>query len=422
MNLTVREVLQEGERILRQHEVPAADWDAQLLLADLLGRPVLELPLIASEAVPAGELACYRERIARRSRREPLQYILGYTEFMGLRFGVDRPVLIPRPETELLVETVLGWPLPATARVADVGTGSGAIAISLARLRPHWEVWASDLSPQAIQVARDNASRHGVAERLHWLVGDLMDPFPADRQWDVIVCNPPYIATPELAGIQEEVRQEPRLALDGGPDGLAIYRRLVPAAAARLAPGGYLGVEIGAGQAAAVTGLFAQAGLGAVRVIRDLAALDRHVVGRKEYTQAVWNKEMNYSGRGGEAMKVLFLVLNEEEYLNQVLTALQEVGVKGATIMESVGMGRTVMEGSHFLPLIAGLMKSLEKARPHNLTIFSVIESDDVLQRAVQVIQQIVGDLTEPGKGILFVLPVETAIGLAPDTDEGGSG
>jgi release factor glutamine methyltransferase len=193
-------------------------------------------------------------------------------------------VLVPRPDTETLVDEALARlaerpPEAPAPRVADVGTGSGAIAVTLAKQRPTAEVLATDISAEALEVARENASRHGVA--ITFLHGDLEAPLAPHAPLDLIAANLPYIPTGDLAGLPPEVRHEPRRALDGGDDGLELVRRLVAAASALLAPGGALALEVGAGQAPSAAELCRAAGLTDVRLRRDLGSIDRVVSGRR---------------------------------------------------------------------------------------------------------------------------------------------
>lgn len=279
---------------LQRHEVPAARWDAEVLLGAVIGAPPLRLPLMLADPVPGEAATRYRELIRRRAAREPLQYILGRQEFMGLDFAVDPSVLVPRPETELLVEAALAYlnelavNRAASAAgdamlAADLGTGSGAIAVALAVGAPGLRVWATDISADAIAVAMANAARHGVADRIVFAIGDLFAPLPGELRGRLalVVSNPPYIASRELPELQAEVRREPRLALDGGPDGLAFYRRIVAEAPRWLRAGGLLALEIGAGQGVAVAGMVADHGAYADWTVQtDYAGHDRVVLAK----------------------------------------------------------------------------------------------------------------------------------------------
>ncbi|MDO3377662.1 peptide chain release factor N(5)-glutamine methyltransferase [Geoalkalibacter halelectricus] len=256
---TVLRVLEWTAGYFRERGIESARLDADLLLAKTLGVDRVGLYLRYDQPLNPEELNSFRAWVARRARHEPLAYILGEVEFWSLAFGLTPDVLIPRPDTEVLVEEALARG-PEGARVLDVGTGSGAIAVCLAVERPTWQVTALDVSPAALAVAQDNARRHQVAERMRFLQGDLAR-LP-DEKFDLIVANPPYIPSADLAGLMPDVRDyEPHLALDGGPDGLAAYRALAAQAPRCLSPEGRLLVEIGQGQEPAVQELFTQAGL-----------------------------------------------------------------------------------------------------------------------------------------------------------------
>lgn len=234
----------------------------------------------------------YRGWVQRHRAGEPIQYIVGHESFFGMSFVVNRHVLIPRPETELLVETVLkeieadpsigaGLSSNRPRRIADLGTGSGVIAITLARHLPQWEVWAVDCSAAALTVAQENARRLG-AVGIRWLQGDFCQPLlDQGVRVDVVVSNPPYVARPELEQLAVGVRDyEPRLALDGGEEGLDAYRRIIGQLPAVLAPGGFVAFEVGMKQAEAVMGLLQAAGFHACRAEADLAGVLRFVLAR----------------------------------------------------------------------------------------------------------------------------------------------
>lgn len=249
--------------------------DAELLLAHVLGTRREALFLHPEREVAGAQIRAFQELVRRRAvERAPVAYLVGTRGFRHLELAVDPRVLVPRPETELLVE--VGLELPRGARVVDVGTGSGAVALALAGERPDLEVTATDVDEDALAVARGNAARLGIA--VTFAAGDLLDAVPA-ATFDAILSNPPYIAEGDRAALPPDVRaHEPARALFAGPDGLDVYRRLVPQAAAA-AP--LLAVEVGAGQAEAVTGLMRDAGLPDVEVRPDLAGIDRVVVGRR---------------------------------------------------------------------------------------------------------------------------------------------
>lgn len=254
--------------------------DAELLLAEILKLNRIGLYLNFDRPVQSDELAAFRALIERRARREPIAYILGRCEFWSLTFKVGPEVLIPRGDTETLVEAALKV-LPPDGTLLDVGVGSGAIALALAHERPDLSVEGIDLSPAALAIAAENAQALGVAARVTLRQGDLF-ALAGSRQYDVIVSNPPYIAVGEKATLMPEVRDfEPALALFAGEDGLDCYLALIPAAKELLKGSGTLLVEVGAGQAAAVAELFAVAGYTEIFTHRDLAGIERVVAGRK---------------------------------------------------------------------------------------------------------------------------------------------
>ncbi|HZS36481.1 MAG TPA: peptide chain release factor N(5)-glutamine methyltransferase [Polyangia bacterium] len=256
--------------------------DAELLLAEVLKLDRVGLYTHFDQPLKADELAAYRELIKRRLAGEPVAYLLGRREFRSLDLRVDARVLVPRPETETVVEVALGL-LPearegAAPRVVDVGTGSGAIALAIKAARPDVEVLAIDRSPDAAEVARANAERLSLAVEI--LVGDLLAPAAARAPFDLVVSNPPYIASGDLPQLPPEVRREPHSALDGGPDGLAVLRRLIADARPLLHPAGALVLEVGAGQAPLVAELLTAAGYAAPSITRDLANIERVVAAR----------------------------------------------------------------------------------------------------------------------------------------------
>jgi len=237
--------------------VPEPRADAEVLLARALDTTRAGLVVGARRPLPETAARDFAALVGRRAGREPLHYILGEREFWSLPLAVDRRVLVPRPETELVVETALRL-APAARRVLDVGTGSGAIAAALARELPAARVWASDVDTDALAVARANLARQAPGVAL--VCGDLLAPFRT-AAFDLVAANPPYVADAELGGLAPEVRDhEPRVALAAGPDGLAALGRLMAEAPRVLAPGGWLVVEVGAGQAAAVRRLAEEAG------------------------------------------------------------------------------------------------------------------------------------------------------------------
>ena len=254
--MTVLEAIQRSTEFLARKGVDSPRLQAELLLAHLLRLPRMKLYLNFERALTPSEVETMRQFVKRRGQREPLQHILGTTSFCGLEVAVNRDVLVPRPETELLAER--GWtylnqlstlnPQPSTA--LDFGTGSGCIAIALAHHCPSARIEAIDLSPTALALARENAARNGVADRIQFREGNGFAAVPAGTQFDLIISNPPYIPSAEIATLQPEVRDfDPKAALDGGPDGLDYYRRLASEAPPFLRPTGRLMLEFGDGQA-----------------------------------------------------------------------------------------------------------------------------------------------------------------------------
>jgi release factor glutamine methyltransferase len=222
----------------------------------------------------------YTELLERRRKGEPIQYITGETEFYGLPFLVTPDVLIPRPETEHLVEKVIEMASNFVApRIVDVGTGSGAIAVALAHRLPHASITATDISSRALALAEENAKRNGVAVR--FLLGDLLAPVEGER-FEIIVSNPPYVAMADRDSLDVEVREyEPALALFAGEDGLEIYHRLIPAAFDALTPGGFVVLEIGYGQSTAIADLLTSAGFECVEFVPDLQGISRVACARR---------------------------------------------------------------------------------------------------------------------------------------------
>jgi release factor glutamine methyltransferase len=236
----------------------------------------------AEDDISADEAGRYRDLIERRCLGEPMQYILGEAEFYGLRFRVNLDVLIPRPETEHLVERVLELAEQfQTPRIVDVGTGSGCIAVALAAHLKGADLTAIDISASALDLAQKNAEQNGVLRRITFLEGDLLAPV-AGQRFEIVVSNPPYVSEVDRASLSVEVRDhEPALALFAGNDGLDIYRRLIPAAFAALAPGGFVALEIGYGQMEGVSKLLSVTGFREIEFIPDLQDIPRVAVARR---------------------------------------------------------------------------------------------------------------------------------------------
>lgn len=287
-SMTIGELWRAGAAMLAQAGIPQSENEAMWILESALGQDRLRLHLNDNEKVEEPGLDNAMALFERRASREPLQYVLGTQEFCGLDFHVTPDVLIPRPETELLVEAIRQTCTNTSCTmIADIGTGSGCIAIALARALPTATLYATDRSPQALALAQENARRHGVHDRVHFLPGDLLAPLHGrglQGRLVAIVSNPPYIAEGDLAGLQPEVRLfEPHLALAAGEDGLFFHRRLLREAAAFLKPDGLLAIEVGLGQAGPVSALAQEReNYYNVRTFHDMANIERVVVVQKK--------------------------------------------------------------------------------------------------------------------------------------------
>jgi release factor glutamine methyltransferase len=293
---TILRVLEWTTQRFAQGGPASPRLDAELLLSHVLACPRIELYTSFDKPLGETELGAFRSLVKRRLAGEPVAYLRGVQEFFSLPFQVDSRVLVPRPETETLVEVVLavvrGDANASTSagvgssarpvRVADIGTGSGALAVVLARELPGATVVATDVSEAALAVAGANAVAHGVAARIELRVGHLLEPLAGAGPFDLLVANLPYVRTDELVGLAPEVRTEPRLALDGGVDGLALLAPLIAGAPAVLRPGGLLVLEHGWDQAEAIAGLIVRAG-GLTEAVtqRDLAGHARVTSARK---------------------------------------------------------------------------------------------------------------------------------------------
>jgi len=255
--------------------------DAELLLAEALGTDRIRLVIESERELTPTELGRYREFIRRRRSGEPVAYILGRREFYGLGFVVDKRGLVPRPDTETLVEVALERTKTRSmfGRALDLCTGTGCVAIAFAKSRPTWRVTASDVSLEATELAWENARRLGVAFTVGVAESNLFEAL-GEQRFNLVVANPPYIPTGDIAGLEPDIRDfEPRLALDGGADGLALVRSIVNGARARLEVGGVLALEIGHDQAARTRELFEAAQFRDVAVRRDYGGRDRIVSG-----------------------------------------------------------------------------------------------------------------------------------------------
>ena len=273
--MTMEALLQQGVATLEQAEIMNAELDARYLLEHILQIRRVDFLLDRQREVSTEQQEAYMHKIDLRATHVPLQHILGNQEFMGYEFLVNEHVLIPRQDTEVLVETAL--PLVDGKRVLDLCTGSGCIIISLSKMGHLQQAVGVDLSEEALSVAKENARM--LEADVTFLHSDLFEQVTS--VYDVIVSNPPYIETETIAGLMEEVRDhEPRMALDGGRDGLDFYRRIVQDSVSYLADGGYLCFEIGCEQGQAVRTLLEEQGFTECRIVKDLAGLDRVVYGQ----------------------------------------------------------------------------------------------------------------------------------------------
>lgn len=288
---TVLDVLRWTTSRFEERQLATPRLDAEVLIAAALGLPRVQLYVQFERPLDATELGAIREHVRRRQAGDSVAYIVGHKEFFGLDFAVDNRVLVPRPDTETLVDEALarlrerpaveaaGGEVPSPPVVADIGTGSGAVIVALGKQFPVSRRFAVDQSADALEVARTNAARHDVA--VDFLEGDLLEPLRAHGPFDLLAANLPYIPSADIAALAPEVRAEPVAALDGGPDGLDLVRRLIVTAPALLTVGGALVLEIGAGQAEATADLCATAGFTDIRRRRDLGAIERVI-------SAVW--------------------------------------------------------------------------------------------------------------------------------------
>lgn len=286
-NLTYRELYNEGNSALSMalEEEREAQLDARLLLEHVCGTSLQTLLLDGERAVTDNEAELYRRLLKRRCSREPLAYILGKWDFMGLEFGVSSDVLIPEQDTENLVEEVMREVCDGD-RILDLCTGSGCILLSLLNYSNGSTGVGTDLSEGAIAVAKENALKLGLSERCDWKAGDLFEAVDPGEKFDIIVSNPPYIRSETIGELAPEVRiHEPRMALDGGDDGLYFYKRIIPEAADYLRTGGMLFLEIGYDQAEQAGALMKDAGYYEVRTIKDYGGNDRIVCGIKSIHQ-----------------------------------------------------------------------------------------------------------------------------------------
>jgi len=285
---TILSVLQWAQHYLRTKGISEPRAGAEVLLAHCLKCSRLDLYLRHDQPLSDDELSCYKKGLKRRLGHEPTQYVTGHQEFWSLDFLVSPAVLIPRPETELLVEAVLkhlsrSKPGGVTPQILDIGTGSGILAVTLAAELPQALVVAVDQSWESLGLARENARRHKVEHQINWILADLVSALAPRALFEAIVANPPYVPTADWEQLPPEIKEyEPRLALDGGPDGLEVIRALVLAVQPLLQPDGLLALEVGQGQAETVQQLLEQAGAYTPsEIVLDYQRLGRVVLARR---------------------------------------------------------------------------------------------------------------------------------------------
>jgi release factor glutamine methyltransferase len=277
--LTVLEIIKRTTDFFDKRGVESARLNAELLIGHALGLPRMQLYLQFERPLTETELEKIRPLVKRRGNREPLQYITGGTEFSGLKLKVDRRALIPRPETELLVELVIRQLAAPPDRILDLGTGSGAIALALAKTYPAAAVTAVDNSADALALAGENAAACGLSGRVRFLLADWFSRLAAGEQFALIIANPPYLSEVETLATQPEVKDfEPRAALSAGPDGAAALARIIAGARPHLVPGGMLACETGIAQHARLLELAARAGFTRTESRRDLTGRDRYLL------------------------------------------------------------------------------------------------------------------------------------------------
>jgi len=285
VRVTVLEAIRRSSEFLAKKGVESPRLQAELLLAHLLNLPRMQLYLAFERVLTPEQVDQFRSLVKRRGQREPLQHIIGSTSFCGLEIAVNRQVLVPRPETELLAES--GWsflnrlPPDQNLTALDLGTGSGCIAIAVAWHCQRVEFTAIDISGEALQTAQQNAARHGLDQRIHFFQGDGLATVPAGACFDLILSNPPYVPSAEIQTLQPEVRDyDPHLALNGGPEGLDFFRRIAQLAGPLLKPHGKIMLEFGDGQAETLRRVFESQMWIVERLVEDYTQRPRILIAR----------------------------------------------------------------------------------------------------------------------------------------------
>lgn len=280
--MTVKEILSRATLHLEEKKIDTPRLDAEILLAYVLNCRRLKLYTDAEKILTDEEISRLKKLIERRAEKIPVAYLIGTKEFMGLNFVVTPEVLIPRPDTEILTQCAIEFlqDFDGEKIFADIGTGSGAICISVCKFVKNSFAVAVDISEKSLEVAKFNAEKFGVDDRINFFCGNLFEPL-AGKKFSAIVSNPPYIPTADLKNLQDEVKKEPLTALDGGADGLNFYREIISTAPKFLLNGGLLAVEIGSTQAEDVKKIFAENNFCEIKILRDLAGLERVICAQK---------------------------------------------------------------------------------------------------------------------------------------------
>lgn len=282
--ITVSDALRSAKKNFIDAKIDTPGLDAEVLLAEVLHADRLSLYVHPEKILTDEEFSRFKNFVERRAKKIPVAYIIGKKEFFGMNFFVTPEVLIPRPDTEILVQFVIDAlkNFSGGVKIADMGTGSGAICISIVKNLPNATAATVDISPGAIEVAKRNAENLQVADRINFFPGNMFEPL-SGKKFDCIVSNPPYIPTDEIKNLQPEVKTEPKIALDGGADGLNFYRQLVKAAPDFLSPNGFFAFEIGIGQAEEVKKIIRrEEKFCDIKILKDLSGIDRVVTARKK--------------------------------------------------------------------------------------------------------------------------------------------
>lgn len=280
---TIGKVLSWTEKYLNEKKISGARLDAEILLSSVMDCPRLNLHIRKDEVLPEEKLKNFRELILKRQKRVPISYILGEQNFFGMDILVNEHTLIPRPETEILVEEALKILKNSEGRlVSDICTGSGCIAVALAKFSSVSKVYACDLSSDAVKIAYENAARQEVLAKVVIKNGDMLNALAGERlegKLDMIISNPPYIAHDEFGALDPEIGYEPRMALDGGKDGLSFYRRLAFGSRHFLKPGGSLVLEMNSNKSGQIREIVEKNGFSIAKIVKDYAGLERVIIG-----------------------------------------------------------------------------------------------------------------------------------------------